>query len=321
MKPFNTSLVMVLATVSIPVLAMINSPAPLHAQSPQYATWQSQAQAPAPVPAKQAAPDRSQELVDRLRDLIKDAESARAADPRFLGDLSALARTYDQPWRVELLSDDFRDGDYWNNPAWTVADGRFQVEWGVGLRSVVKRRKRNRKKRREVDDLASILGTILSQDEGRDQRRDRRRRKAEIFRPGRITNPFAITIEINSRAKRGRFSFGPYSGTDRKQGYRVVYVAGKEPRLELRRLSEFGAAVIESRVLKHGLEDNKTHRLEWTRHRDGEMVVVLDGKTVLSVSDRGHRRRFDGFTMVNLGGDYGVRSVRVRGTRKRRKRR
>ncbi|MEE8516426.1 MAG: hypothetical protein V3T02_07295 [Alphaproteobacteria bacterium] len=306
--------------VSILVLAMILSPAPGAAQTsqPQYAPWQTQA--PASVPAKQAAPDRSQQLVDRLRDLIKDAERARAADPRFLGDLRALARTYDQPWRVELLNDDFRDGDYWNNPAWTVADGRFEVEWGVGLRSVVKRRKRkrHREQRRESDDLAAILGTILSQDQGQRQPRDRRRRKAEIFRTVRITNPFAISVEINSRAKGGRFSFGPYSGDDRKAGYRLVYVAGSKPRLELRRLSEFGAAVIEARELKRGLEDQKTHLLEWTRHRDGEMVVVLDGESMLSVSDRSHKGAFDGFTMVNLGGDYGVRSVRVRGTRKRR---
>ncbi len=315
MKPSNTSLVMVLSAVSIPVLAMIISPAPGAAQSPQYAPWQSQAPAPA-KPVTLPAPDRSQELVDRLRGLIRDAKRDRAADPRFLGDLSALARAYDRPWRVELLADDFRDGDYWNNPAWTIADGRFEVEWGVGLRSVVKRRKR-KDQRRQSDDLSSILGSILSQDQG--QRRDRRRRRAEIFHPGRITNRFSITLEINSRAKRGRFAFGPYSGHDRRGGYRVVYVAGKKPRLELRRLSDSGAAVIESRALKHRLEDQKTHLVEWTRHRGGEMVVTLDGKTVLSVPDRGHRGGFDGFTMANLGGDYGVRRVRILGTRKRRR--
>lgn len=311
-KPIGASVAMAAPAVSILVLALILPPAPGAAQ-PQYAPWQSQA--PAPAPAKPAVPDRSQDLIDRLRELIKDAERDRAADPRFLGDLRALARTYDQPWRVELLIDDFRDGDYWNNPAWTVADGSFQVEWGVGLRSVVTRRRRDRSQRRESDDLAAILGAILGQDEDRKQRRQRRRRKAEIFRPGPITNPFAITVEINSRAQGGRFAFGPYIGTNRKQGYRLVYVAGKKPRLELRRLSGFGAAVIEARELRHGFEDNKTHRLEWTRHRDGEMVVVLDGETVLSIPDRSHMGAFDGFTMVNLGGDYGVRSVRVLGTR------
>ncbi len=86
----------------------------------------------------------------------------------------------------------------------------------MGLRSVVTRRKRSREQRREGDELANILGSILSQDQDQRQRRDRRRQKAEIFRPGRITNPFAISVELNSRAQGGRFAFGPYRGNDRK---------------------------------------------------------------------------------------------------------
>ena len=88
------------------------------------------AQEPRYGPHRSAGNEQVQKLVDELRALTDEADRNRAADPRFLSDLRGLARRYDYPWRVRLISDDFGDGDYTNDPAWTAAAGKFTVACG-----------------------------------------------------------------------------------------------------------------------------------------------------------------------------------------------
>jgi hypothetical protein len=97
---------------------------PASAAEPSYGPW------------RQGGGD-IQALIDELKALIDRAESVRAADPRFLGDLRDTIRRYETPWSVTILSDDFGDGDYTRNPAWTVHSGEFFIDWQRGLRSRV----------------------------------------------------------------------------------------------------------------------------------------------------------------------------------------
>ena len=60
--------------------------------------------------------------------MVDDAEKARAADPQFLRDLRGLAQGSDRPWRIQLLNDDFGDGDFTRNPSWTVTAGKYWVD-------------------------------------------------------------------------------------------------------------------------------------------------------------------------------------------------
>ena len=62
------------------------------------------------------------------------------------------------------------------------------------------------------------------------------------------------------------------------------------------------------------LGDGQVHALTWTRGRDGAMRVALDGKTLMSVTDRSFKEPFDGFAMINAGGDYALRQIRIDGT-------
>ena len=59
------------------------------------------------------------------------------------------------------------------------------------------------------------------------------------------------------------------------------------------------------------LEDRSPHTLQWTRDTDGYMQVNVDGQEVLRVADRGLSGNFDGLLIVNRGGNYGIKSVRV----------
>ena len=264
---------------------------------------------------------RLQGFVDRLNALIDEGEKARAADPRFLRDLRDLARGYDRPWRTLVLADDFGDGDFTAGPAWTVTAARYRVEGGWGLRSKVdpaatQPQPQQQEKRSGRDAALAILGTILGQAAGRGTGGEPAApgvaATAAIHTGVRITNAFSIEIELSSWLGQGRLEFGPYQGADRATGYRLAYTPGGA--LELLRVSPWSSSVIERAAGPLTLEDKKAHRIEWTRRPDGAMAVVLDGEPLFTAVDRGVTDPFDGFLMVNRGGDYIVKRLAVYGT-------
>jgi hypothetical protein len=68
-----------------------------------------------------AGGSQTQELVDHLKELIRGAEKDQRSSPWLSKQLRELVRRYDWPWRVSLLHDDFRDGDYTYDPSWIVS--------------------------------------------------------------------------------------------------------------------------------------------------------------------------------------------------------
>ena len=299
---------------------LIAGPAPAQ----QYRTWNN--------PDSASLPDeRLQDFLGRLNTLIDAAERQRAADPGFLRDLRGLAQSLDKPWRTQVLSDDFSDGDFTRNPAWTVTSGQYWVESGWGLRSAVKAQPTaaagGSQERRSGKDVArAIFGQILQQalaPEGRasgwSQKSSAALTPAAIQTPLRLSNAFAIEMEFSSWTSAGdpagRLEIGPYQGAAaggaRAAGYVLAYTQGGG--LELLRITRRGASVVDSRPGPFRLEDKKTHRLEWTRRADGLMTVRLDGKDVMTATDRAFKQGFDGFRLVNRGADYIVKRLKVNG--------
>lgn len=122
---------------------------------PRYGTWQSDQ-------------DQVQTLSEELRRLVDEAARARAADPRFLDDLRALADKYGNPWPHLLVQEDFADRDFMTNPAWTVASGQFDMDWQGGLYSKVEApaAPEPQRKVRGEDIALQLLGQILNQGQG-----------------------------------------------------------------------------------------------------------------------------------------------------------
>ncbi len=294
------------------VFALVGAPA---SAQERYSPW------PGAEPSVSADRERLQGFVDRLNTLIDKGEKARAADPRFLRDLRDLGRGYDRPWRKLVLADDFGDGNFTADPAWTVTAGRYWVEGGWGLRSKVdpaatQPQPQQQEKLSDRDAALAILGTILGQAAGRGKRGEPAATgvaaTAAIHTGVRITNAFAIEIDLSSWLGQGRLEFGPYRGADRATGYRLAYTPGGG--LELLRVSPWGSSVIERVAGPLTLEDKKAHRIEWTRRPDGAMAVTVDGKALFTAVDRGFTDPFDGFLMVNRGGDYILKRLAVYGT-------
>ncbi len=280
----------------------------------------------APAYQEDAAPEsddaRVQEIIDRLRAIVRQARREHTAEPRLIQQLRDLMREYDWPWRVALLDDDFRDGNFTSDPTWAVHSGEFRVEREVGLRSRLKPRRRRAASRSTDQDLGTrLFGAIITEAlrQPGDSPSDRPTH-GEIQTTLDITNAFAVKVEmtlIDTRDKwRGAIQFGPYQGYRRETGYRLQYNSGKRPFVQLLRIFPTGAAVVEAADLDPGFDDGKLHTFEWRRDRDGEMIVLVDGKEVIRAVDRGIRNSFDGFAIVNLGGDYGIRRVALVGAKR-----
>lgn len=272
-----------------------------------------------------AGDTRMQTLIDRLNSMVDEAEKSRAADPQFLSDLRDLARGYERPWRNLVLADDFGDGDFTGNPRWTVTAGQYLVQRGWGLRSIVDATRAAPEQRRlsGKEVAASIFGQILQQaidpEGAAGQSAALGGVNAAAIQTGfPLTNAFAIEMDLSSWKPQGRLEIGPYQGAPHgggwARGYVLVYTPGGV--WELLRVSARGSSVIDSRSGQLSLEDKKTHRIEWTRHDDGRMTVSIDGREMLKVTDRGVQTPFDGFRMVNRGGDYILKRIRVFATGK-----
>lgn len=269
---------------------------------------------------------RTQEMIDELNTLIDAADRSRAADRRFIRDLRSVLRRFDNPWQVRLITEDFRDGNFQSNPAWTVESGDFYITRRDGLHSEAVASLALRRSGANggggggsQDSRETVLGIfaeILRSTQGNRNEEakppPRRNRVAVIYLPTRISNAFAVTAEISAPEPAGALELVVYQGAGRDIGYRLVFLA--EGGIELLREGRRGSSVIDFVDDTPALGGGLTRLVEWTRTQDGQTVVRLDGTTVIEIRDRSFRDPFDGFKFVNRGGEYVLRSLTIDGT-------
>ena len=265
---------------------------------------------------------QTQELVDQLKELIRGAEQDRRSNPSMTKQLRDLVRRYDWPWRVALLYDDFHDGDFTYDPRWIVKHGEFRVVRGAGLRSYFDPSASGMYRtsdRRSDSPALELLGGLLlgGKERAVGEIQSGSKSEAEIFTRVGITKAFALKLQLNIRNyvdRNTRLEFGPFQGEERNSGYRLAYESGRTPSLSLLRFESNRSAVIEMVDQGIVLEDGNPHTIEWRRGNDGEMVVLLDNKEVMQTVDRAHDDPFDGFAVINNGGEFELKQVSIFGT-------
>ncbi|MCA1768593.1 MAG: SEL1-like repeat protein [Halomonas sp.] len=216
------------------------------------------------------------------------------------------------------LQDDFSDGDYRRNPAWTVLSGDFEVD-DNGLRSIVAtQRASDRESRRLSTDRPEEIGLAMLElilEQTGNVKRDEvptAVKPAHIFVNAPVGNAFRLELQLASRQQPGSLEVGLFQGNrPNGTGYRLVYSPGSNPGLSLVRLTSGSVEVIARQEGQLELEDGRFHSIVWTRDKNGEMQVHVDDRRLLRVRDTGLRDPFQGFLMANQGGDYTLDRVRL----------
>ena len=319
-------------TMAVPVAADDGS---------HYSEWQPEGTEATSSPALDA-------LAQELEVLIDEAESARAADPRFLQDLRDIiaAHIADAQPRTALIRDDFSDGDYTDDPRWEVVSGDFSIDGRLGLRTTIPlggadtetmrinldtiRDKGDELLERGeelLDKGKDTIGDLLSgekklddlwggdDDEGTEDAGPAGPEPAEIVLDADIPNAFALELELMSGIthKDAQFEVDLFQGRAGASGYRLSYRPGDDPGLLLSRFGRRSAEVIGESDDELGLEDGRSHTVALVRDGDGTMTVSVDGTEHIQVKSSALEDPFGGLSLVNSGGDYAIRSIAVYG--------
>lgn len=294
MKPVRALLLPALATAFLSTTSLAQT-------TQRYAPWQ---------PPQQ---EQTKAMVDELSRMIDQAERDRAASPDFIADLKRLVERYSAPAApptapvpaqppaapppaasapatpgtaaplggTRVFFDDFSDGNYTANPAWTSMQG----DWTVGAQGL-------------ASDTRAPKGQAQAQ-----------AGVAAIALPQAFKNNFGLELEITDLANQGQFEIRAYQDASKDSGYRLVYLPATPNVFALYRAGRSGITQVAQSDKAAPLGKDARSRLTWTRDAAGRMVVAVDGKTVLEATDTNFRDGWSGVMLVNFGGDFAIRSI------------
>jgi hypothetical protein len=260
-------------------------------------------------------------IIDELKTLAAKARKERSADPWLLTAMDDLVNKYYWPWRLQLVDETFKDGDFTRSPAWEVASGSFWVDSSLGLRSkaTVTAATKSETEKKKVGDL--IRGAVLAEmNKGKStpaKPGTTSTAQADIYLPAQLKNSFAVDLTFSQHqpsGDQGRIEFGVFEGTRRDRGYVLAFTGGDNPMLELLRVKGTSTSIVEEQALSSALKVGDAQHLVWRRDPQGSMVVMLNDKTLVETSDRGLLQPFRSFGVANRGGDYALRKVTLHTT-------
>ena len=204
-----------------------------------------------------------------------------------------------------FLEDDFTDGDLTSNPSWRVRQGDWAIDPKYGLRA---------KAPEQVSDAPvspkELLKTLLTGDAPSSDGSSPAPRAALIEAQTEIGNAFSFAARIVDHAGTGTAHFIMHQGGANWLGYRLELRSGPQPVVVLTRRGSNGYKDI-TKVSAPEFTTGKQHELRWARLSTGQMLVLLNGRPIITSRDTVFRENWKGFAFFNAGGDVSIRTVRV----------
>jgi len=203
------------------------------------------------------------------------------------------------------LEDYFTDGEIQNNPPWRTRQGDWSIDPTYGLRA---------KAPEKVSDAPirpkELLKALLTSD-APDVESDAPKPQAALIESQiSIGNAFSLGARIVDHAGKGTAHFIMHQGGANWLGYRLELRSGPQPVVVLTRRGSNGYKDI-TKVSAPGFTTGKQHELRWARLSDGQMIVLLNNRPIITSRDTVFREDWKGFAFFNAGGDVSIRALRI----------
>ena len=198
------------------------------------------------------------------------------------------------------MSDNFSDRDYIDNPIWAVHSGEFSAASGY----LSTRAPATTAGSAAQAGIAGMLGQVLGVPVSGPAT------VAAIAQGANFANAFKIeTTLLGAGNENVAMHFGPYFGDDLASGYRLYFNQTQNNSLSLLVQSGGRSVTLARKEGVTELGDGRRRAVVWTRDKSGQMLVQIDGSTVLDAKDTSHQGEFNGYSFVATQGAWNVHSV------------
>ncbi len=248
-------------------------------------------------------------LKKKIRRLAHRAQKKDAADPWVIRQLEELAGKETVHWSRLILEEKFNDENYQGGPDWRVRSGNFHLQRSTGL--IISPESNWGAASYNQDDITSrLLDLLLSQVQL--QNSDRRVAKIEI--PKNYANSFALEVTTGPLDKTEALIFSCSHDVSATSGYRLVLQPGgnnQELHAKLFSVSGNNTHKIKTVTNVFRIKDDSSHNIEWTRSRNGEMIVTIDGQNLLKSSYSGDSRPFAELGVAHVGNRLVMKRIKL----------
>ena len=265
-------------------------------------------------------------MITELEEKIKSADKRMVAHPNFLQELQSLVDKYKARLRELFFRDAFDDGNFSENPKWTVRSGSFAVNEAGRLTSFVAaggvkaspQATDENKKSVEAEAVGILLDSIFGAPKKKEpvgqapESESRPVEPASIYTQKGFPPAFEMTMKFKSSPE-GKMDIVLLGGQNLSPRYRLKVNADHSASEPMEVIREGGSRsfVVGAADKFPALGSGRFHTLTWIRHADGAMNVAIDGDVVLKTYEVYHRDSFTGFEITNNGGSFEWDSVEI----------